>query len=226
MEKDHFGTIGFVALDVKGQPIFFGTLAARKSGEHRDREEEREEKVFHGRLSDCWTKWIGGFLLFDGCLWAVPGENRRLSGQRVEFFADGVEELLVIPAGKVGPPDAPVEKGVARKKEGFRGQVEANGVRGMAGNVGDFKGEIADFQGRGLGKQLVDLVGRQQPATAPRQSLGFTQVQVRDTEQAARGIPQRTRGQGTQVFSGQAKGMRVHAVFFTRRRAAIKASRG
>lgn len=54
----------------------------------------------------------------------MAGKNGGLVGERVKFFDDGVEELLMISAGEVGASDALMKKGVAREEDVFFGEVE------------------------------------------------------------------------------------------------------
>jgi hypothetical protein len=73
----------------------------------------------------------------------VSRKDRNVVGQNVEVFTDGVEELLVASAGEVGAANAAGKKGVAGKEMKLALQIEGNGIRGMAGNVGDMKSEVS-----------------------------------------------------------------------------------
>jgi hypothetical protein len=56
----------------------------------------------------------------------MSGKDCRFVRQRIEFLADGVEELLVIPSGKIGSTNAAIKQGISGKKKGFRTQIKAN----------------------------------------------------------------------------------------------------
>jgi hypothetical protein len=45
----------------------------------------------------------------------MSGKNCRFVGERIEFLADGVEELLVIPPRKIGPSNAPIKQSISSK---------------------------------------------------------------------------------------------------------------
>ena len=56
----------------------------------------------------------------------MSGENCRFVGERIEFLANGVEELLVIPSGKIRSANAPIKLGITRKKKGLRAQIKGD----------------------------------------------------------------------------------------------------
>ena len=56
----------------------------------------------------------------------MSGKNCRFVGERIEFLADGVEELLVIPSRKIGPSNAPIKQGISGKKQGFRAEMKGD----------------------------------------------------------------------------------------------------
>ena len=66
----------------------------------------------------------------------------------------------MVPAGEVGSANAAVEKGVACEEVGLCGQVEGDGVGGVAGNVGDDEVVASDFQDGFFSDDFVNFVGR------------------------------------------------------------------
>ena len=106
------------------------------------------------------AKWIAGFLASDLCLRTMTGEDSRLIGQGVEILADRVEELLVVPAGEVGPADTSVKQGVTRKEDGLGDEVKGDRFGRVSGNVREIKFEPGDFKGGLAFEDGGDLKGR------------------------------------------------------------------
>jgi len=73
-----------------------------------------------------WAKQIGLFLGADTCLRTVAGKDRCFFGQGVEFLADGVEELIVIPSGEIRAANTAVEEGISGEEGGVGDQVEGD----------------------------------------------------------------------------------------------------
>lgn len=67
-------------------------------------------------LLKVWADRVAVFFFIDGGLWAVSGEDRGDVRKGVEFFADGVEELLMVPSGEVGAANTAIKEGVTGKE--------------------------------------------------------------------------------------------------------------
>lgn len=59
---------------------------------------------------------IAAFFFIDRCLWAVSREDSGDVRKGVEFFSDGVEELLMVPSGEVGATNIAIKEGVTGKE--------------------------------------------------------------------------------------------------------------
>ena len=67
--------------------------------------------------------------------WAVAGDDFGFVGQGEQAGLDGVDDLVVVAAGQVGPADAAGEECVSGEDHLERLEMEADGALGMAGGV-------------------------------------------------------------------------------------------
>lgn len=56
----------------------------------------------------------------------MAGINPHRIGQDEQFFPDAVEQLLVIPAGQVGSPNASAKQHIPSNQEGLLFTIETN----------------------------------------------------------------------------------------------------
>jgi len=116
--------------------------------------------VFRGQGLESWAKGICFSFGADTGLWSVTGKDGSFFGKSVEFLADGVEELIVIPAGEIGAADTALKESVSGEKEGLRDEVERDGVGRVAGDVGEVEVVVADLEGGVFSEGFVDFIGR------------------------------------------------------------------
>lgn len=89
----------------------------------------------------------------------MAGEDFGVFGEWEEVALDAGEELLEAAAGEVASADGALEDDVAGE-EGFGfGEVEGDAVWGVAGDVVDGDGFVAEEGGFAGGEEFVDLEG-------------------------------------------------------------------
>ena len=80
----------------------------------------------------------------DGGGGAMAGDYPGFVGENQQARVDGVEDLVVVAAGKISAADAACEEGVASEDHLERSEVEADGALGVAGRVDDVRWETVE----------------------------------------------------------------------------------
>ena len=102
----------------------------------------------------------------------MAGNNFGVFGEREQARLDGVENLVVVAAGQVGPSDAAGKEGIAREDH-FQGfEVKADGALGVAGRVNDVGGVVFEAYAAAIGKGLVGRGGLRGGNADPRGLFG------------------------------------------------------
>ena len=98
----------------------------------------------------------------------MAGKERDLVAEREEFFADGLNELVMVSLRKIGAPDRAIEDHIAYETVGRLAVEEDEMSRGMPWAVQDFQALFPKRDGIGLVEPSIRLEGRAFHAIALR----------------------------------------------------------